>query len=77
MKNNPYFKAIVDLIVRVGLKLGGLKAAAASFFIKILVEYGIKHGKKIVESVKDNKTIKDQEKNPQDAELDRDLIEGK
>ena len=77
MKNNPYFKAIVDLIVRFGLKLGGLKAAAAAFFLKILVEYGMKQGKKTVEAIKDHKTIKDQEKNPQDAELDRDLIEGK
>lgn len=77
MKPSPYIKIITDLIVRTGLKFGGLKAMIASFIIKKLVEYGMKQGEKVVDKIQDNKTIKDQEKNPQDAELDRDLIEGK
>lgn len=77
MKPNSYSKIITDLIVRVGLKFGGLKAMIASFIIKKLVEYGMKQAEKTVDKIQDNKTIKDSIKNPKDAELDRDLIEGK
>lgn len=77
MKTNPYIKPIVDFIVRVGLKLGGWQAIIAGFIFKKLVEYGFKEGKKAVEKIQDNKTINDSIKNPKDAELDRDLIEGK
>ena len=79
---SPYIKIITDLIVRTLLKLSGFQAYVLSFIVKKLVELGIIEGKKAVETIKDNSTLKEFEKikdkpSPERDQLEKDILTGK
>lgn len=79
---SPYIKIITDLIVRTLLKLSGLQAYVLSIIVKKLVELGLIEGKKAVETIKDNSTLKEFEKtkdkpSPERDQLEKDILTGK